>query len=330
MKVTVYSSHNFDKQFLLDANQSKHELVFVEPKLTMDTVDLAKGSTAVCLFVSDDASAPILEKLARLGVKYVALRSAGYNHIDLKAAAENNLLVARVPAYSPNSVAEHTIALILALNRNLILADQQIKRNNFSLDNLVGFNLAGKTAGVIGTGKIGSIVARILSSFGCKVLAYDKFENNDLKNNFKVEYTTLNSLYNRSNIITLHVPLNSETKYLINKDSIKQMREGVMLINTGRGALINTPNVIQGLKENKIRWFGADVYEKEEPWIFEDHSKDEMTDPVLKELMSFKNVLVTGHQAFLTDEALMNIGTTTIYNLDCFAKEEVTKNYLNY
>lgn len=328
MKVTVYSSHNFDKQFLIQANQNKHELIFVEAKLTNETVPLSKGSTAVCLFVSDDACAKNLEKLADLGVKYVALRSAGYNHIDLNAAVKNNLLVARVPAYSPNAVAEHTIALILALNRNLILADKQIKSNNFSLDDLVGFNLADKTVGVIGTGKIGSIVARILSGFGCKVVAFDKFENNDLIKHHGVEYTTLNSLYNRSNIITLHVPLNPQTKYIIDKSSIEQMRNGVMLINTGRGGLINTSDVIQSIKEKKIGWFGADVYEKEEPWIFEDHSKDEMTDPVLKELISLKNVLITGHQAFLTKEALINIGTTTIYNLDCFVKGEITKNFL--
>lgn len=320
MKVAVYSSHNFEKEFLVSANKTKHDLLFINTRLTKDTYSLAKGCEAVSLFVGDDASATILTKLAKIGIKYLALRSVGFNHVDLNAATNLNLLVARVPAYSPNSVAEHTIALILGLNRKLIKANTRIHQNNFSLDDLVGFDLVGKTVGIIGTGKIGSIVAQILNGFGCSVLAYDKIENQYLIKKHKITYTTLADLYKRSDIISLHIPLNPETKYIINKNSIAQMKEGVMLINTSRGALVDTNKVIKGLKTKQIGYFGMDVYEKEEFLFFEDHSKDILQDDTFARLMAFNNVLITGHQAFLTQEALKNIAETTIYNLDCFEK----------
>lgn len=320
MKVSIYSSHNFEKDYLIAANKNKHDLQFINAKLTESNADLAKGSDAVSLFVSDDASTSVIKKLADNGVKYLALRSVGFNHVDLKVAAELNLLVARVPAYSPNSVAEHAIALMMGLNRKLIQANTRVHQNNFSLDGLVGFDFKGKTVGIIGTGKIGSIVAQILHSFGCHVLAYDKIENQDLINQYNVSYTTLNDLYTKSDIISLHLPLYPETKYLINKNSIQQMKNGVMLINTSRGALVDTGEVITALKTKHIGYFGMDVYEKEEPLVFEDHSKDLLQDDMLASLMILDNVLITGHQAFLTQEALKNIAETTIYNLDCFEK----------
>lgn len=320
MKIAIYSSHNFEKDYLVNANQNKHELQFIKAKLTESNVDLAKGSEAVSLFVSDDASTSVIKKLADFGVKYLALRSVGFNHVDLKTASDLKLLVARVPAYSPNSVAEHAIALIMGLNRKLIKANTRVHQNNFSLDGLVGFDLIGKKVGIIGTGKIGSIVAQILHGFGCKVLAYDKIENQDLIQKYNVTYTNLNDLFKKSDIISLHLPLNPETKYIINKNSIEQMKEGVMLINTSRGALVDTSEIIIGLKTKHIGYFGMDVYEKEEPLVFEDHSKDILHDEMLANLMTLDNVLITGHQAFLTQEALKNIAETTIYNLDCFEK----------
>lgn len=320
MKIAIYSSHNFEKDYLVNANQNKHDLKFINSKLTETNIDLAKGCEAVSLFVSDDASATVLNKLAKIGIKYIALRSVGFNHVDLKVATDLKLLVARVPAYSPNSVAEHAIALIMGLNRKLIKANTRIHQNNFSLDNLVGFDLVGKTVGIIGTGKIGSIAARILHGFGCEVLAYDKIENQDLIQKYNIVYTTLNDLYKRSDIISLHLPLYPETKYLINKASIDQMKKGVMLINTSRGALVETSEVIKGLKTKHIGYFGMDVYEKEEPLVFEDHSQEILQDEMLASLMILDNVLITGHQAFLTQEALKNIAETTIYNIDCFEK----------
>ena len=328
MKVAIYSSHNFEKEYLISANENKHELQFIDKRLTIDTVDLAIGNNAISIFVSDDASALVLQKLSKIGVKFIALRSVGFNHIDLKVAKDLGLLVARVPAYSPNSVAEHAIALLLALNRKLIKADKRIHQYNFLLDDLVGFDLKDKTIGLIGTGRIGSIVARILHGFGSNILAYDKCENKDLIMNCNVFYTNINDLYKHSDIISLHLPLNEETKYLINKESIKYMKDGVMLINTSRGGLLNTNDAIEALNTGKIGCLGLDVYEKEEPLVFEDHSHEVVSDPIFAKLLSFENVLITGHQAFLTKEALNNIALTTVSNLDCFETSVTCNNLL--
>lgn len=329
MKVAIYSSRDYEKEYLLDANENRHDLQFISQRLTLETLELAKGSEAISIFVNDDASEPILKRMSEIGIKYLTLRSAGFNHVNLKAAAEQGLLVARVPAYSPNAVAEHTIALILALNRKLIKADSRIHQHNFLLDGLVGFDLIGKTVGVIGTGKIGSIVARILHGFGCKVLAFDKFENYDLVKHYNVEYPGLKNLYRRSDIVTLHIPLNPETKYGINQDSIEHMKKGVMLINTSRGGLVNTIDVIKALETKHIAYFGLDVYEKEEYLFFEDHSKKSIQDDTFAKLLTFDNVLITGHQAFLTKEALKNISATTIYNIDCFEKRILCENLIS-
>lgn len=326
MKTIIYSAHKFEKEFLIDANANSQELVFLELPLKLETTHLAAGALAVSIFVNDDASEKVLEKLAAAGVKFIALRSAGYNHVNIDKAKQLGIQVARVPAYSPYAVAEHATALMLTLNRKLIRANSRVHDDNFSLDGLTGFDMNGKTVGIIGTGQIGAVMAKIVNGFGCKVLAVDEIENDDLKKNCGVRYTDLNSLYEMADIITLHVPLTPATRYMINAESINKMKHGVMLINTSRGALVNTKDVISGLKNGQIGYLGLDVYEEEAKLFFDDHSEDILQDDVISRLLSFKNVLITSHQAFLTDTALRNIATTTIYNLDCFEKQIVCKN----
>lgn len=328
MKTAVYSTHKFEKDFLLKANAGIHELKFLEVPLNYETAHLAAGAQAVSIFVNDDASETVLEVLAKAGVRYLALRSAGYNNVNIEKAKELGMLVARVPAYSPHAVAEHTVALILALNRRLIRANNRVHELNFALDGLTGFDMNGKTAGIIGTGKIGSVVAKILSGFGCRILAVDQYESAELKEKFGVTYTNIQTLYQEADIITLHVPLTSATRYLINQESISRMKPGVMLINTSRGALVNTKDVIAGLKNGRIGYLGLDVYEEEASLFFEDHSEDILQDDPISRLLTFKNVLITSHQAFLTDTALQNIADTTIHNLDCFANAATCENEL--
>ena len=328
MKTVVFSTYKFERDYLINSNNGKHELKLLEPHLSIDTVDLAAGCEVVSIFVSDDASAPVLEKLNKQGVKFLALRSAGYNHVDITVAKNLNIKIARVPDYSPFAVAEHAVALMLALNRKLIRAHNRVMEQNFTLDGLVGFDMNGKTVGIIGTGKIGSVVAKIMNGFGCRVLIHDKIENTELKNNYNVIYTDYETLLKESDIITLHVPLTIETKYLIDKNCISKMKKGVMLINTSRGALINTKEVIESLKTGQIGYLGMDVYEEESGLFFEDHSEEILQDDLIARLMTFKNVLITSHQAFLTDTALRNIAETTIENLDCFKKNVQCKNIL--
>ena len=318
MKVIVFSAHRFEKDFLLMANQQRHELVFVDGSLSLYTSLLAKGFDAVSVFVNDDASTHIIEELSKLGVKNIVLRSAGYNHVDYKRAKELGMRVARVPAYSPYAVAEHAVTLMLSLNRNIIRAHNRVMDLNFSLDGLTGFDMKGKTVGIIGTGKIGSVAAEILNGFGCRILAYDLYENQELKNKINVTYRSLETLCTEADIISLHCPLNEATKYLINEGSIKWMKNKVMLINTSRGELVKTQDVIEALKNGKIGYFGMDVYEEEEQLFFSDHSEEILQDEIIARLLTFRNVLITGHQAFLTKEALENIALTTINNLNCF------------
>jgi D-lactate dehydrogenase len=325
-KVAFYSLHKFEKAILEKANNSRYELHFFESRLSTETVSLSAGFEMISLFVNDDASASILEILFRQGTRFIVLRSAGYNNVDMKKARELGIRVARVPAYSPYAVAEHAIALMMALNRRLIRANHRIRDLNFSLDGLTGFDMQGKTAGIAGTGKIGAIVARILHGFGCRLLAYDKFENAEIKEKYGVVYTDFPTLCRQSDIITLHVPLTDGTKYLINEKSMALMKPGLMLINTSRGLLVNTSDVIQALKDQRVGYFGMDVYEEEEGLFFEDHSEEILQDDNIARLMSFQNVLITSHQAFLTDTALTNIADTTVYNLDCFSKNAVCEN----
>lgn len=318
MDTVIYSTHKFEKETLLKANNGKHNLRLLDVPLTGETAYLAKDAKAVSIFVNDDASAPVLEKLKESGIQFLVLRSAGYNHVNLEKAKQLGFRIARVPAYSPYAVAEHAIALMLALNRKLIRANNRVHDLNFSLDGLTGFDMHGKTAGIIGTGQIGAVVARILYGFDCKILATDQVANEMLKEKFGVIYTDYERLYKESDIITLHVPLTPATRYIINKESISKMKPGVMLINTSRGALINTKEAIEGLKNRHIGFLGIDVYEEESGLFFEDHSEDVLQDDTISRLLTFNNVLITSHQAFLTHTALDNIAATTIHNLDCF------------
>lgn len=318
MKITAFSVHDFEKNYLLKYNNGKHDLIMYDVPLNTSTAYLAKGCNAVSLSVADDASESVLELLKKNGIKYITLRSAGYDHVDVKYANSIGLKVSRVPDYSPYAIAEHSVALMLALNRKLIQADRKIHDLDFRIDDLIGFDMHEETVGIIGTGRIGSVTARILNGFGCRILAYDKDPDESLMKYYSVRYTSLNNLLSESRIITLHLPLTAETRYIIDAEAIGRMRKGVMLINTGRGPLVNTEAVVEGLKHGQIGAFGADVYEREKFLFFEDHSGEILQDELFARLLSFKNVLITGHQAFLTDTALRNIARVTIKNLDSY------------
>lgn len=322
MKVAVYSTKPYERTYLEKANRNKHELVFIESALSAATVDLAKGCTAASIFTNDDAGAETLRALAEININAIATRAAGFDNIDITEANKLGIQIANVPEYSPYAIAEHTVAMIMAMNRKLIQADKQVKSFDFRLDNLIGFDLNGKTVGIIGLGKIGRIVAKILHGFGCKLLGYDLHENKDLVASYGMEYLSLGKLCKQADIITLHAPLNKDTHYLINSENIALMKKGVMIVNTGRGALINTADAVKGIKTGKIGYLGMDVYEKEKGLFFVDRRESIPNDPVFAELLTLENVLITGHQAFLTETALGNISDTTLYNIDCFAKGE--------
>ena len=329
MKTAIFSIHSFDQPFFEKIKNSHHELVFFQEQLSKETAHLAEGFEAIAIFTSDTVNEDVLKLLHSFGVKYIALRSVGYDHVDLENATKLQIKVANVPKYSPFAIAEHTLAMILALNRKLIIADNRVKRHDFSLDNLIGFDLNGKTVGIIGTGKIGAILAKILHGFGCKLLAYDKIEDNSLISKYDLSYTSLDELCKQADIITLGVPLNKDTTYLINEPQISVMKDGVMLINTARGGIIDTKAIINALKIGKIGAFGTDVYEKEKGIFFYDKSNTILQDDTLALLTTFSNVLITPHQAFLTNEALEGIATTTMSNLDQWQKEKKSANDLN-
>lgn len=315
MNTVLFSTKPYDRKFFeATASGFSHELRFLEPRLTKETVELAQGFAAVCVFVNDDLDAQVLEALASQGTQVVALRCAGFNNVDLKAATERGIHVVRVPAYSPYAVAEHTACLIMALNRNIHRAYSRVRDGNFSLNGLLGFDLHGRTVGVIGTGEIGTTFAKIMLGFGCQVLGYDKFPN-DMCRELGVEYVELPQLFAESDIISLHCPLTPETHRLINTESIATMKDGVTIINTSRGAVIDTRAVIDGLKRGKIGHLGLDVYEEEADVFFEDLSNVVIPDDTLSRLLTFPNVLITGHQAFFTEEALSCIAETTLQNL---------------
>lgn len=292
------------------------------------TAKMAEGCDVVCIFVNDDGSRPVLEKLAKAGVKMIALRCAGFNNVDIQAAKELGIQVARVPAYSPEAVAEHTVGLMLTLNRRIHRAYQRTREANFSLEGLTGFNMHNRTVGVIGTGKIGIATMRILKGFGMHILAYDPFKN-PVAEELGAEYVTLDELYARSHVITLHCPATPENYHLLNKAAFDKMKDGVMIINTSRGSLIDTPEAIEALKRRKIGALGMDVYENERDLFFEDKSNEVILDDVFRRLSSCHNVLLTGHQAFLTEEALMNISDVTLHNIDCLQKNTVSENAVN-
>jgi D-lactate dehydrogenase len=316
MRVTVFDAHRFDRESLERANGGgEHELCFCEQRLGLETVGAAAGSAAVCVFVNDRVDAPVLEALAGMGVRVVALRCAGFNNVDLAAARRLGVGVVRVPEYSPHAVAEHAVALLLALNRKLTRANHRIREGNFSLDGLVGFDLFGKTVGVVGTGKIGATFARIMRGFGCRLLGMDMEPDASLSAETGMEYRSLEGVLSESDVVSLHVPLNAATRHLMNRERIGQMRRGAFLINTGRGALVDTPALVEALKSGQVGAAGLDVYEEEEGVFFEDHSGDVLRDEQLAWLILCPNVLVTSHQAFLTREALSNIADTTLSSL---------------
>jgi D-lactate dehydrogenase len=318
MRVAVFSTKPYDQRFLSAANQRHgHELDFFEPRLTPTTAPLAAGYPAVCAFVNDQLDAEVLASLAQGGTRLIALRSAGFNHVDLEAAASQDLTVARVPAYSPNAVAEHAAALILALNRKLHRAYARVREGNFSLDGLLGFDLHGRTIGIVGTGKIGTVFARIMAGFGCRLLAHDPYPSDECVA-IGVEYVGLDQLFAAADVIALHAPLTPATHHLIDAQAIAQMKTGVMLINTSRGALVDTRAVVEGLKSGKLGALGLDVYEEEEGLFFEDLSGQVLTDDVFARLLTFPNVVITGHQGFFTVDALHNIAETTLANISAF------------
>jgi D-lactate dehydrogenase len=320
MKIAVFSDKPYTQQYFTRVNERfAHTLVFFDQRLNEETAVLAKGFDAVCVFVNDVLNAATQAILAKLGVKLIALRCAGFNNVDLEAAQRLGLSVVRVPAYSPYAVAEHTVALILALNRRIHKAHDRIREGNFSLDGLMGFDLHGTTAGIIGTGKIGAIVANILHGFGCKLYAYDVQPNPDCEK-LGVQYVSLDEIYKTCYIITLHCPLTPQTHHMINAGSIDKMQDCVMLINTSRGALIDTKAVIDGLKSLRIGYLGLDVYEEEADLFFEDLSNQIIQDDVFARLLMFPNVIVTGHQAFFTYNALESITETTLSNIAAFEK----------
>lgn len=318
MKIAFFSTQSYDEEYFTRYNKD-HELVFFEAGLNADTVALAKGCNAVCAFVNDQVNAAVLAALAAQGIKLVALRSAGYNNVDLTAAKEKGITIVRVPAYSPYAVAEHAVALILTLNRKTHKSYNRVREGNFSLEKLTGFDLHGKTVGVIGTGKIGQLFSDIMLGFGCKVLAFDLFADKETEKK-GVEYLPLVKLLPRCDIISLHCPLNEQTRHIINAETLSLMKPGAMLINTGRGALIDTPAVIEALKSKHLGYLGIDVYEQEEKLFFHNLSEEIIQDDAIMRLMSFPNVLITAHQGFFTDEALSQIAQTTLYNITEFEK----------
>jgi D-lactate dehydrogenase len=321
VKIAMFSTKSYDRTYFERANRAHgHEISFLEPRLLLETAPLAAGHDAVCAFVNDDLSADVLRSLKDHGVELLALRSAGFNHLDLEAADELGLTVARVPAYSPHAVAEHAVALILGLNRKVFRAYNRVRDGNFALEGLLGFDLHGRTVGVIGTGRIGQIFAGIMRGFGCEVLGYDPYPDPDAES--VLSYVPLDELFARSHVISLHCPLTPETRDLIDAAAVARMRDGVMLINTSRGRLVDTTAVIDGLKSGRIGHLGLDVYEEEEALFFQDLSGQVIQDDVFSRLLTFPNVLVTGHQGFFTQEAVTNIAETTLANVTAFASGE--------
>ena len=326
MNVVFFSSKAYDQQFFSKTNEKySHRLTFLEVPLNESTAVLANGYEAVCIFVNDIANKEVLQGLAEQGIRLVALRCAGFNNVDLNAAEELGIKVVRVPAYSPYSVAEHTVALILTLNRKTHRAYNRVKEGNFALNGLMGFDLHGRTIGIIGLGKIGLVTAQILKGFGCQVLGYD-IERKDEVDEIGIDFTDLNTLYRESDIISLHCPLTPQTYHMINDESIDMMKDGVMIINTSRGATIDTRAVIKGLKSEKIAYLGLDVYEEEGDLFFEDLSDKVIKDDVFMRLLSFNNVLITGHQAFFTTDAMQAIASVTLQSITDFEQQKPLDN----
>jgi D-lactate dehydrogenase len=328
LKTLFFSIRDYEEPFLKIVSDKHEGSQFIKEALSIDTAIAAKGFEAISIFVGDDASDIVLQKLAEVGVKHIAIRAVGYDNIDLRKAKSLNITVANVPDYSPYAIAEHAVTLMLALNRKIVLGSQQVFRRNFTINNLVGFDLHNKTVGIIGVGKIGAVLVKIMHGFGCNLLGYDIKKNELLEKEYGLKYVDLETLCNSSNIISIHTSLTPETKYLINKRLIDMMLPNAMIINTSRGGCVNTIDLIEGLNNNRIGSYGADVYEKEKGIFFYDYTYKELKDDILKKLLAMQNVLITPHQAFATKEALKNIADTTAYNIECWSKNERSKNEL--
>ncbi len=330
VKIAFFDTKPYDREIFSQVNeQYNFHLKYFKVHLSPESVVMAEGYDTVCAFVNDDINSGIIDKLNQYGIRMIALRSAGYNNVDLTAAYEK-LHIMRVPAYSPHAIAEHTIALILTLNRKIHRAFNRTREANFALQGLMGFDLHRKTAGVIGTGRIGRILIQILRGFGMRVLANDRFPDKSFENKSGCRYVSLSELFSHSDIISLNCPLTPETEYLINEKSIAEMKTGVMIINTGRGKLIKTNELIQGLKSGKIGSAGLDVYEEESEYFFEDLSGEILTDDVLARLLTFNNVIITSHQGFFTREALNGIAETTLGNIKDYFDNKPLVNEICY
>lgn len=330
MKITFFSTKPYDRDSFNAVNEDfNFDIIYHKNHLSAENAVLAQGSEVVCVFVNDIVDKKTIHALHRQGVRLLALRCAGFNNVDLKAAA-GKLRVVRVPAYSPYAVAEHAVALMLCLNRKINRASWRTRDGNFSLHGLLGFDMYGKTVGIVGTGKIARVLIHILKGFGMEVLAYDIYPDAKYAMDAGITYTTLDELYRRSDIISLHCPLTDETRYMINEESIAGMKDNVMIINTGRGQLINTNALIEGLKNKKIGYAGLDVYEEEGDYFYEDVSDTIIDDDVLARILSFNNVIVTSHQAFFTEEALQNIAQTTLQNIKDFEDHKVLINEVHF
>jgi D-lactate dehydrogenase len=329
MKVSIFSTKSYDRRFFTVANELHyHDLTFIETPLNRHTATLAAGGKAVCVFVNDDACRATLEVLASLGVRTIAMRCAGYNNVDLEVAKVLGIQLVRVPAYSPHAVAEHAVGMILSLNRKLHRSYNRVRESNFSLEGLLGFDLNGRTIGIVGMGRIGAVLAKIMTGFGCKILAYDTYRNPQCES-MGVEYVELPQLFSHSDIISLHCPLFPATHHLINDRTIATMKPGVMLINTSRGGLIDTNAIITALKSGQIGAVGLDVYEEESALFFEDRSDRILQDDTFARLLTFPNVLITGHQAFFTEDAMRSIAEITLANITQIELGQTCNNEIN-
>ncbi len=319
MKAVAYSIKPFEKEFLAKANQKKHDITLISNPLNIETAVYAEGKDAIIVFTNDDVSAPVIDKLAQLGVKFIVTRSVGTDHIDKDAAGKNSIKLSNVPSYSPQAIAEHAVTLAMALNRKLIKADHNSRLFDFRNNELIGFNFSGKTVGIIGLGATGLASANIFKGLGCNVIGYDKFPQTDSST---ISQVSLNELLAESDIISLHVPLTPETEHFIARAALDKMKNGVMLINTSRGAIIKTSDLLLALESGKVGYLGIDVYEYEAGLFFEDHGNDKHKDPLISDLLKRDNVIITPHQAYLTREALQEIANQIIHNLDMWQQNK--------
>ncbi len=325
MKVLFYSIKDFEQSYIENGNHRRHSLAMTGERLSESTAHLAKDCDAICIFTADDASAAVLHLLAQAGVRYIAIRAAGHDNVDLDAARKLKIRVANVPSYSPHAIAEHAVSMMLAMNRKTVLANEQVKQYDFTLGHLIGFNMRGKTVGIIGTGQTGAAAAAILHGFGCRLLGYDANPNSDLSRDFGLQYTDLATLCSEADIITLHCCLNGQTRHMINRDVIATMKKGVMLVNTARGAVVNAKDVADALETGQIGYFGMDVYEYEQDIFFKDLRLAQPADKLLARLMNMPNVLITPHQGFATREALGVIADVTFHTLGCWETKQASR-----